>query len=94
MSEEIIEAIERYGNQKLSMKVSGNVVKLKFLGKENAKDKLVVWCYLEATGLKNISALDIENIILTELYNDQKNIVDFTVDQKKKHFALTVNPYP
>jgi hypothetical protein len=70
------------------MKVAGKVVKLTFLGKETSKDKLAVWCYLEATGLKNISALDIENIILTELYNDQKNIVDFTVDKKKKHFTI------
>ena len=81
-------AIERYVNQKLIMKIAGKVVKLTFLGKETSKDKLAVWCYLEATGLKNISALDIENIILTELYNDQKNIVDFTVDKKKKHFTI------
>lgn len=81
-------AIEQYINQKLILKVAGKVVKLSLLGKETSKDKLAVWCYLEATGLKNLSAFDIENRILTELYNDQKNIVDFTVDKKKKHFSI------
>ena len=81
-------AIEQYINQKLILKVGGKVVKLSLLGKETSKDKLAVWCYLEAPGLKNMSAFDIENSILTELYNDQKNIVDFTVDKKKKHFTI------
>ncbi len=82
------QAIEQYVNRKLILKVAGKEVKLTLLGKETSKDKLAVWCYLEASGLKNMSALHIENIILTELYNDQKNIVDFTVDKKKKHFTI------
>jgi hypothetical protein len=81
-------AIEQYINQKLILKVGGKVIKLSLLGKETSKDKLAVWCYLEAQGLKNLSVFDIENSILTELYNDQKNIVDFTVDKKKKHFTI------
>jgi hypothetical protein len=52
---------------------------------------MAVWCYLEIEGLKNLSFLDIENKILTEVFNDQKNIVDFTVDKKKKHFTIFDN---
>lgn len=82
------DVIEQYINQKFIIKSSNQTQKLSLLGKETSKDKLAVWCYLEVTGLKNITNIDVENIILTEIFNDQKNIVDFTVDKKKKHFTV------
>lgn len=81
-------SIEQYFNQKLIFKTQNKMHKLSLLGKETSSDKLAVWCYLEIKGLKNISGIDIENKILIELFNDQKNIVDFTVDKKKKHFTI------
>lgn len=84
-------AIEQYINQNLILKVAGKRQTFVFIGKETSKDKMAVWCYLEIAGLKNLSSLDIENKILTEVFNDQKNIVDFTVDKKKKHFTIFDN---
>lgn len=81
-------AIEKYINSRLTLKVKDKKVHLDFLGKETSKDKMAVWCYLEVTGIKNLRELMIDNKILTELFNDQKNIVDFTVDKKKKHFSI------
>jgi len=49
---------------------------------------LAVWCHFEVLGVKNIKSLHVTNTILTEIYNDQKNIVDFTVDNKKKGFTI------
>ena len=38
--------------------------------------------------MRGIKTIEIENKILTELFNDQKNIVDFTVNKKKMFFTI------
>jgi hypothetical protein len=87
-SQEAENDIEKYIRKHLRIKANGKSIKFDLLGKETTKDMIAVWCYLEATGLKNLTSVEIENKILTELYNDQKNIVDFKVDKKKKFFAI------
>ena len=83
--------IENYIVQKLILKVGNKLLTPSFIGKETSKDQIAIWCYLESAGIKNLSELQIENKILTEIFNDQKNIVDFTVDKKKKHFTIFDN---
>jgi hypothetical protein len=81
-------AIEAYLNQKLSFYVNGKKVTPELLGKEASEDMMAVWCYFEIAGYKNLRQVKIENKILTEVFNDQKNIVDVTVDKRKKGFAI------
>jgi len=47
-------------------------------------------CYLELTGLpaSELSTIEIYNDLLTDLFEDQKNIVHFTVKEHKKSFVL------
>lgn len=80
--------IEKYLLTKLSLSAGTVGVKPVMLGKELSRDKLAVWCYLEVEGAKNISNIGIANTLLTEVYNDQKNIIDFTVDKRKKQFQV------
>lgn len=87
-SEKTHAAIEAYMNQKLSFYVNGKKLVPVMLGKEASDDLMAVWCYFEISGNKNLRQVKIENKILTELFNDQKNIVDFTVDKRKKGFAI------
>lgn len=82
------EHIEKYLRSRLSVAVGNSGVKPIFIGRELSKDKMAVWCYLEVPGQKNVSAIRVNNSLLTELYNDQKNIVDFTVDNKKKQIVV------
>lgn len=84
-------AIENYINQMLKIKAGGKHLSFALLGKETSKDQMAVWCYLEVEGISNISTIEIENKILTEVFNDQKNIVDFTVDKKKTKFTIFDN---
>ena len=81
-------AIEKYLNSKIRIYVSGKPITATFLGKETSSDKMAVWCYLEISNVKNISDLTIENKLLNEIYNDQKNITDFTVNKKRKAFII------
>jgi hypothetical protein len=82
------EAIESYINQKLSFYANGKKLIPVMLGKEASDDFMAVWCYFEIVGYKNLRQVKIENKILTEIFNDQKNIVDITVDKRKKGFAI------
>ncbi len=81
-------SIEKYINQKLKIKVGNKILSATLLGKETSEDMIAIWCYLEIPNIKNIDALEVENKILNEMFNDQKNIVDFTINKKKKHFTI------
>ncbi len=81
--------IERYINSKLKLQAGdGRILKLQMIGKEMSDDEMALWCYLEVTDMKHIHELKIENTILMELFNDQKNIIDFTLNGKKKYFSV------
>jgi hypothetical protein len=80
--------IESYINKNLQLKINGKAYPAEMLGKELSKDKIAIWCYLEITGMRGLKNVEIENKILTELFNDQKNLVDFTVNKKKKYFTV------
>ncbi len=81
-------AMERYINKKLVFSIGGKIHSAKFIGKETSEDLMAVWCYLENSGMKNTHQMSIENKVLLEVFNDQKNIMDFTVNKKKKSFAI------
>lgn len=85
------DVIEKYINNKMMLFIEGQPVHATFLGKETSTDKMAVWCYLEISNVKNISELTIENKLLSELFNDQKNITDFTVNKKRKAFFVFDN---
>jgi len=80
--------IESYIKNKLKISSGNKQLSYSILGKEVTADKLAVWCHFEVLGVKNIKSLHVTNTILTEIYNDQKNILDFTVDNKKKGFTI------
>ncbi|MCZ2101548.1 MAG: hypothetical protein LC107_08440 [Chitinophagales bacterium] len=80
--------IEQYLQSKLKIETSNKKLKPILLGKELSDDQMALWCYLEVTGIKEVNSLKIDNTILMELFNDQKNIIDFRVNNKKKHFYI------
>lgn len=80
--------INKYVQSKFFMTTTGKQLKLQYLGKELSEDAMAVWCYFEIPDNKNIRELRIDNKILMELFNDQKNIIDFTINNKKKYFTI------
>jgi hypothetical protein len=55
-----------------------------FLGKEDGEDLTAIWCYLEGKNIPPPKKIELENKILVDLFEDQKNIVAFTSKQKKE----------
>jgi hypothetical protein len=81
------EYLMQYINQRFVLSDGTQNLKLEFIGKENSEDLLAVWCYLEVPEY-TLTDLSIKNQIMITRYEDQKNIVSFKVDGKRKAFHI------
>lgn len=68
----------------LELKVDGKGTTFNYIGKEESENIISVYSYLEITNIKNPSLLEIDNSILMETFDDQKNIISFKIDNKPK----------
>lgn len=89
--DEAVEAdafIERYFNSKFSVFINGAEREYTFLGKRYDNDLVV--CYLEVSGLpeSELRSVGIRNEILTDIFEEQKNLVHIKVLGKKKSYVL------
>lgn len=73
-----------YFREQLVIKVDGEQVDFYYLGKEQSEDIQAVYSYLEVEGVTEVRTLDVENKILTEMFDDQKNIINVKVNNKSK----------
>jgi hypothetical protein len=81
--------IYNYLKKNLALHINGNKADYTWVGKENTSDKQALWVYLEITKVKQVKNIKVENRLLTELYADQKNIVQVNVPTKKMgYFTL------
>jgi hypothetical protein len=82
------EYVEKYVRSKFVVQLNGTQRDYKFLGKRYDNDIMV--CYLELKGIPENSLVSIEifNDLLTDLFEDQKNIVHITANDQKKSFVL------
>ncbi len=80
------EMIEKYLSQKLALKAGSKNLDLNYLGKEYESDQVVL--YIEAENVKPFKQIEVTNTILTDLFDDQKNVVHVTVNGKTKSLLL------
>lgn len=80
--------LEKYIRSKFLVELNGEVVDVTFLGKKYDNDMII--CYLEIPqiGFQNIRSIQIQNELLMDLYEEQKNIIHFKIKGKKKSFVL------
>ncbi|MDX1333546.1 MAG: DUF6702 family protein [Robiginitalea sp.] len=80
--------IQRYFNSKFTVFVNGSPVDYTFLGKRYDNDLIV--CYIEVAGIpkEQLKSVGIQNDILTDSFEEQKNLVHFNILGKKKSFVL------
>ena len=77
------QAIADYLSQHQVLSGGGKVLKPSFIGKEPSEDFIAFYCYLEYEVPAGIKEVIIKNNILTELYDDQKNMVQVTKNKKR-----------
>lgn len=80
--------IEKYFRAKFAVELDGKPVKYDFLGKRYDVD--VAICYLEIpkVPLPSLSTMALHNEVLTDLFEDQKNVVHIKWAGNKKSFVL------
>jgi hypothetical protein len=75
-----------YLNQKLQFVVNGEEVSFTFLGKEYEDDLII--CYLEIENITSLETIEITNQILTDLFEEQQNIVHVKKGNQRKSVIL------
>lgn len=80
------ENINKYLAQKLKIKIGGEDFQLDYLGKEYDADQLIL--YIEVENVAAFNAIEVSNGILTDLFDDQKNVVHVKVNDKTKSLLL------
>ena len=82
------EYIEKYFKTKFLVHINGEQSTYNFLGKKYDNDVMI--CYMEIPEVDGdrIQSIALQNEILTDLFEEQQNVVHFKVKGKKKSFVL------
>lgn len=80
--------LEKYIRAKFGLEINGKPHSFKFLGKRFDTDVMV--CYLEVPGisLDTLQSVQVQNEVLTDLFEDQQNLVHIRIKDIKKSFVL------
>ena len=79
--------LKTYFEQNFVTAVNGKTISYDYLGAEVEDD--VIWCYIEITGVESLQSIKLTNSIMTEVFDDQKNLVHFKIGGEKKIFILS-----
>ena len=71
-----------------SIKVNNKDVLYEVLGKEPTSDRQALYIYMEIKNVKELRNIFVENKVLTEVFSDQKNIVQINIPSKKQGYLL------
>jgi len=86
--EEAEKYILNYLNQSFTIEVNDKEVEYEFLGKEISQDLAATWMYLEVQDVQSLESLKVKYDLLTEVFDDQKNIIQIKGPNKQKGFFL------
>mgnify|MGYP001828141543 CR=1 FL=1 len=80
--------IEKYMRSKLVISADGINKAFVFLRKKYDNDLVICYLEIEDIDLPEHKTLAVENDILTDMFDEQQNIVHFKINGKKKSFIL------
>ena len=83
--------VANYLKEKLLIKVDGEAMSFDYLGKEISDDLIATWCYLEILDVAPSEEIEVENNVLLESFDDQKNIVNVKTDSGKRAMFILQN---
>ncbi len=87
-SEETDKYIYLYLQDRLRLKVDNQDVYYHYLGKEISEDLQGVWMYLEVYDIENVQEMTVNNSLLTEIFDDQQNMMSVRANEKEHYFML------
>lgn len=81
--------VEEYIRQHMQIEVNGQSVRPAFLGQE--MEDMAMWCYLEVKDVEKINSIRVRSSIMTEIFDDQINIVHVNYGGAIKSMKLAGN---
>lgn len=81
--------LKRYLNSKFVVELNGNPITYAYLGKELENDLVIFYLEVDNVEMNQLKSLTIFNEVLTDMYDEQKNIVHIKWHNNKKSFVLT-----
>ncbi|MFX0557356.1 DUF6702 family protein [Maribacter sp. CXY002] len=82
------EYFEKYLRAKFTVTTNGELKKYNILGKKYDTDMIIFYLEVPKVNLPQLNSITIENELLTDLYDEQQNVVHFKIKGKKKSFVL------
>ena len=79
--------LKNYITDRFKIKTNSKSVDLELVGYEFDNDTIL--CYFEGKKIKKINAIEIENALLTEVYDDQINLSHFQYNGEMKSIKAT-----
>ena len=83
--------VQEYLQKNLLITVDDELQLFEYLGKEISDDLIAVWCYLEILDVQPTDYIGVENNVLLETFDDQKNIVNIKTDAGKRAMFILQN---
>ena len=81
--------VSKYVQTKLWIKADAKKVKINYLGHEIEDDAIILYMY--APGIKKLKTIEVYYAAITEVYDDQSNLVHVTVGEKTRSMRLMRN---
>lgn len=78
--------IKKYIEKQFQLKVDGKEVYGEYVGRES--DLEAIWIYQEVKNVGKAEAIELDNNILLDLYDDQKNILHLKYGAQKQSFLF------
>ena len=82
------EYIEKYVKAKFAIEINGKNVAYNFLGKKYENDIMVSFLEVPKIDINSITTISVQNEVLMDMFEEQKNVVHFKLNGQKKSFVL------
>lgn len=83
--------VESYIQDRFVLEIEGQAVVFEYLGKEISESLDGVWLYMEAIEIEAPIEVKIRNQLLTEVFPDQKNLVNIRVHDREKMLLFSID---
>jgi hypothetical protein len=78
--------VSDYLTTRFKVSLNGKTQRIKYLGHEVESE--AVLCYIQVLNVRKVENIEVSNTVLTELYEDQSNLVHVTVRETVKSLRL------
>lgn len=82
------EYLEKYLRKKFQVQINGEPKTYDLIGRKYDNDVCVFYLEIAKIELPSVTSIQIQNEVLTDLFDEQQNVVHFKINGKKKSFVL------